>query len=75
MQDPDFEEMLIRTVSAIELHSLSELLPQEVYAWWEARKAQEEADLEQEKNEALKFCERRIKHWEDQKRAASGERR
>ncbi len=67
----DHEEMLIRVVSAIEMHNLAEILPTEVGAWWDARKAQEEADIERGRTEALKFCDRQVRQWKDQQAVSS----
>ncbi len=59
----DLEQMLIETVTILEANNLRELLPIEVIAWWDARKAKELEESENDKAEAFKFLEKRVEHW------------
>jgi hypothetical protein len=58
-----YERLLCETVSSIELHNLTELLPTEVWAWWNYRKLEEEAEQNRNKTQAEKFFEQQVDRW------------
>lgn len=56
---PDHEEMLLRTVQALEMHNLMEILPIDVSAWYQQLRLDE--SLLQ--TPAEQFCEAQVERW------------
>lgn len=54
------EDMLLRTVQAVEMHNLMELLPVDVLGWWEERKRLELANEQVKETEAMRFFAARM---------------